>query len=434
MNAKKITAVLLIWLMATLAWMYLGYKVTSRTGKAQQQLSEKVANLWGEAQVQNEPTVTVAGEGTNSGAVALAKSQIEVTIKTEPRSVGLLWFSIYYVTFTGNYTITNETSANQSYSVRFSLPDSTAEFANQKVSVDGNALAEWTTLATTPPVAPGESAVVTFSYQSTGTEYWKYDLPPGEMIRDLTLTLKINSPGYDFEAEGSDSGPPVVRNMMPDAEGYYALVWKKQLVSNTRDIMVKMPQRQQPGPLVKRICWFAPVCLFFFFVVLVTIQIVKHLPLHPMHYLFLSAAFFAFHLLMAYLVDHWGLHRSFWTSAAASVFLVVMYLWMAAGAKTAILYAGLSQLVYLVLFSYAFFIKGFTGLAITIASVVTLAVLMVLTAKVKWGETLPELEAKPKQSRVPIQAVESVRQQPEATAPPGFVGENNGNAKPPPAQ
>ena len=166
---------------------------------------------------------------------------------------------------------------------------------------------------------------------------------------------------------------------------------------------------------------------------MVTIQIVQRLPLHPMHYLFLSAAFFAFHLLMAYMVDHWGLHRSFWVSAAASVFLVVMYLWMVAGAKTAILYAGLSQLIYLVLFSYAFFLKGFTGLTITIASVVTLAVLMILTAKVKWGETLPELEAKAKQGWAPVQVAEPDQQPSGRPEPPAFMGENNGNAEPPPA-
>jgi hypothetical protein len=41
-------------------------------------------------------------------------------------------------------------------------------------------------------------------------------------------------------------------------------------------------------------------------------------------------------------------------------------------------------LLYLVLFSYAFFFKGLTGLAVTVGAVVTLFVLMQLTAKVNW--------------------------------------------------
>jgi hypothetical protein len=42
--------------------------------------------------------------------------------------------------------------------------------------------------------------------------------------------------------------------------------------------------------------------------------------------------------------------------------------------------------VFLVLFSYAFFFEGFTGLAITIGAIVTLFVLMQMTARVSWDD------------------------------------------------
>ena len=48
--------------------------------------------------------------------------------------------------------------------------------------------------------------------------------------------------------------------------------------------------------------------------------------------------------------------------------------------------AAVAQFVYLVLFSYAFFLKGFTGLAITIGSVVTLFVVMQVTGRIRWAE------------------------------------------------
>ena len=48
--------------------------------------------------------------------------------------------------------------------------------------------------------------------------------------------------------------------------------------------------------------------------------------------------------------------------------------------------AGLAQLIYLVLFSYAFFFKGFTGLAITIGSIVTLFVVMQMTGRIRWED------------------------------------------------
>jgi hypothetical protein len=55
--------------------------------------------------------------------------------------------------------------------------------------------------------------------------------------------------------------------------------------------------------------------------------------------------------------------------------------------------AGLAQLIYLVLFSYAFFFKGFTGLAITIGSIVTLFVVMQMTGRIRWEERFAKARA-----------------------------------------
>jgi hypothetical protein len=38
------------------------------------------------------------------------------------------------------------------------------------------------------------------------------------------------------------------------------------------------------------------------------------------------------------------------------------------------------------MFSYAFFLKGFTGLAITLGSVVTLFVAMQVTGRIRWTD------------------------------------------------
>ena len=48
--------------------------------------------------------------------------------------------------------------------------------------------------------------------------------------------------------------------------------------------------------------------------------------------------------------------------------------------------AGGAQFLYLILFSYAFFFKGLTGLAVTIGSVVTLFAVMQLTGRIRWAE------------------------------------------------
>jgi hypothetical protein len=56
------------------------------------------------------------------------------------------------------------------------------------------------------------------------------------------------------------------------------------------------------------------------------------------------------------------------------------------GMRRAIREAGAAQLVFLVLFSYAFFFQGMTGLAITIGAVLTLFVMMQMTARVSWDD------------------------------------------------
>ncbi len=116
------------------------------------------------------------------------------------------------------------------------------------------------------------------------------------------------------------------------------------------------------------------------------ITTMRGIELHPMNYFFLAAAFFSFHLLVAYLVDHISIHAAFAISSAVSILLVVSYLRLVVGMRFAAVEAGLAQLIYLVLFSYAFFLEGFTGLAITIGSILTLFVVMQMTGRIRWAD------------------------------------------------
>jgi inner membrane protein involved in colicin E2 resistance len=156
-----------------------------------------------------------------------------------------------------------------------------------------------------------------------------------------------------------------------------------------------MPSKLNPGPLASRMSYFAPVSLLFFFTVLVVLGAVSGTNLHPMHYFFLGASFFSFHILFSYLVDHVLLELAFLLAAAVSMALVISYLWRVVGKRFAPLEAGVSQLVFLVLFSYAFFFEGYTGLVVTIGGIMTLAVLMQVTAKVDWAEVFGKKEPPP---------------------------------------
>src|SRR5260370_6883411 len=98
-----------------------------------------------------------------------------------------------------------------------------------------------------------------------------------------------------------------------------------------------MPEKLQPGPLAGRISLFAPVSLFFFFFLVFIITTIRGVDIHPMNYFFLAAAFFAFHLLMAYLVDHISIHWSFVISAIVSLTLVASYMRLVPAPRFALL-------------------------------------------------------------------------------------------------
>jgi len=150
---------------------------------------------------------------------------------------------------------------------------------------------------------------------------------------------------------------------------------------------VWVPERECDLPF-DNIRDFAPVSLFFFFFLMFILTTLRGIELHPMNYFFLAAAFFAFHLLLAYLVDHISIHLAMVIASLVSITLVVSYLRLVVGPRFAVIEAGGAQLIYLVLFSYAFFWKGFTGLSITILSIATLFVVMQATGRIRWSEKL----------------------------------------------
>jgi hypothetical protein len=66
--------------------------------------------------------------------------------------------------------------------------------------------------------------------------------------------------------------------------------------------------------------------------------------------------------------------------------------------KFAFLEVGVSQLIYLVLFSYTFFFEQFTGLVVTIMCILTLFVLMQFTGRIDWTEAFKLATAKNSES------------------------------------
>ena len=207
-------------------------------------------------------------------------------------------------------------------------------------------------------------------------------------VRDFTLDMHTDFERIDFPAAR------ISPSTKSAGRSGWRLGWTFQSLVTGQKLGMELPRPINPGPLAARITFFAPVSLLFFFTVMVVLGALRGAVLHPVNYFFLAAAFFAFHLLLAYLVDHVNIHASFAIAAAVSVFLVVSYLRLVAGWRLAVLEAGVAQVVFLVLFSYAFFFEGYTGLTVTVGAVITLFVLMQMTGRVKWGAVF----ARPKQA------------------------------------
>lgn len=400
---KRIIAIAFIFFCAAVAWAVLGATIFSRTYDSDLRLKGRVVSSWGAPHVQRPPracydrrvpkTVETVEDGrkvlrttqeTVSTVLPLEGSRVRASLNLEHRQKGLLWYSTYRVVFGGTYTFRNTSDAEQQ--VRFILDfpaeqaiydDLTFAVGGVPVPFDGGEKSA----SATAPVPPGKTVQLTVGYRSQGVESWRYNFGADvAQVKDFSLRMTTDFKDIDFPENALS---PSEKWETPDG---WDLAWNYKNLVTGFNIGMIMPEKLQPGPLAGRISFFAPVSLFFFFFLMLVITTLRGIDLHPVNYFFLAGAFFSFHLLLAYLVDHVSIHAAFVICSAVSIFLVVSYLRLVVGIRFAAVEAGLAQLIYLVLFSYAFFFKGFTGLAITIGSILTLFVVMQITGRIRWAE------------------------------------------------
>lgn len=399
---RRIIAILFIFAGATMAWMILGGAIFSRTHSADSELRGRVASTWGTEQTQKAPVahwtrveerpVSITEEGRTTTRVErretplilpIEETRAEVALALEHRRKGLLWYSTYTVDFAGRWRIRNS-GEGDSVSFTLPLPAARAVYDGLVMEVDGAPLdvrIEEGQVRGTALVAPGDPATLAVRYRSQGLSAWNYDFGSDvSQVKDFALVMRTDFREIDFPAT---SLSPTTRERRDSG---WELEWRYASLLSGFTIGMVMPERLQPGPIAGRISFFAPVSLLFFFLIMFVITTVRGIELHPMNYFFLAASFFAFHLLLAYLVDHISIHAALVIASIVSIGLVVSYLRLVVGPRFAYREAALAQFIYLVLFSYAFFFRGFTGLAITSGAVVTLFVLMQMTARVHWSE------------------------------------------------
>jgi hypothetical protein len=420
---KYFIAVAFVWLGCSVAWVVLASTLLYRSGEMSSELTTEVDRLWGPPLVQAPPTVTyqeprkvtekvvttdaqgktveqqVERQVEQTLPLAAVRSDVRVKLQLEHRKKGLLWFPTYGVDFDSSYEFKNDTAAPRSVTALFPLETGSSVYDGFRISEPSGGARPITVASDgarfSATLAPGETLAFGVRYRARGRSQWRYSLTQGAgRVDHFHMHVTTDFPNVDFPAG----------TLSPSNHGAVGGGWRGEwkfdsLVANA-GIGIDLPQKLNPGPLASRITFFAPVGLLFFLFVASVLGAARKVALHPMHYFFIGCAFFAFHLLFAYTVDHLPLTTAFVISSVVSLALVISYAHWFLGLKRTVLFLALPQFLYLVLFSATFFWQGFTGLAIAIGAVLTLFVIMQLVGRVRWDETFQRRPAVPRSSVV----------------------------------
>ena len=384
MKISHLIGIVSIFLATCVAWFFLGAAMHHRTQEQAGKSGERIADGWGPPLVQAHPTAWHAAPGTSNGRrpLAMTTSDITVDLSFDPLRRGLTNHRTYAVDFRATYQVVNTTPVSQTVYVMFDLPNESTSYENFSFALgdggDSRRSPRDGSLSEAVVLPAGGSTSLVVTYRARGTDQWRYHFNDNSRVSNFRLNMKTDFREIDFP---NGTGSPTNRRQL--AEGW-EFTWAYPDVIAAPGIGMSMPDILNAGPITSRIAFFAPVSLLFFMSVLVLQGIESGRNLHPMNYFFISAAFFAFHILLAYSVDIMPLHFAFAIAGLVSMALVGGYVQIVS--KGAITVQTLvAQAVYLILFSYTFFIPGLTGLAITIGAIATLAILMFRSARIDWS-------------------------------------------------
>jgi len=401
---KQIKAMVFIFVCTSVAWLILGSVTNIRTYNQNLKLKTAVSQLWGSQQKQQAPVVyyqtnfqekveTVQGAKTITemktrvvnNYVNINSSDINADLDLEHRKKGLLWYSTYKVKFNGKYTIENNTGIQRAFFFDYTFPNKDGIYDNFSFIIDNKEVKDLLPVCghITKGIylKPGETAEIVLNYESQGMDNWWYIFGSDvSQIENFNLILTTNFNNVDFPDEGISPTKKI------KTDKGWKLIWKYSSLISGIQIGVDLPKKLNPGPFASKVSYFAPVSLFLFLFLMFIITTIKKVNIHPMNYFFISAAFFSFHLLMSYLANHMAIQIVFIICSAVSIFLVISYMRLVVGTRFALIEIGIAQFVYLVMFSFAFFLEGYTGLSITICCILTLFVVMQFTGKIDWSK------------------------------------------------
>ena len=405
-----------VFLLTSLAWLVFGAIMSDRTAEQRLSLSGQVHGLWGTAHVQEAPTfvrtwsttdfverVQTAKDGTpvldsrnrpirvavqetvqHTAAEPPASTDMNVDLRLDMRRKGLLWFPLYDNRVEGKWTY-RHTAPDQDVVITWGFPVENAVYDDFLFMVDDEDLSNQVNttggqIRHTLPMKTGQEVLLRVSYASRGMSTWRYQ-PSDQVARIPAFNLTMNT---DFKAIDFPEYTLSPSHKQPTSEGW-TLTWSFAQIVTGHGMGMVMPERLQPGPLVAKLSFSAPISLGLFMVWITVIGIVNDTRIHWINHVFIAASFFSFHLLFGYSADHLPTEWAFSLSACVSMILVMSYLRRVVSPRFALIEAGIAQLLYLVVFALAHLLEGYTGLCVTVLGIATLGAIMHLTAGIDWA-------------------------------------------------
>ena len=203
-------------------------------------------------------------------------------------------------------------------------------------------------------VRAGETVTVDVAYGSQGMDRWSYRLTPTDKVASCGISVSRSRRTSTPSIFQRTPSPPRTRRGPPTAGGSPGAT----RTCSPGEHRPAHAAETAAGATGRRDQLRSGVAVFF--VVMLVITLVRRIELHPMHYFFPSGV-----LRLppaAGLPGGSSVHPpAFAIASLVSVALVVSYLRLAVGSRFAFVEAGAAQMVYLVLFSYAFFFRGSRG-------------------------------------------------------------------------
>ena len=141
MNTGRVFAIILIFIIFTIAWATLGTNIAIRSSNFDDILGEKVASTWGIPIQQNAPAFKhvsnkiINTKDQNIELLQPIQTDISVDLALDHRKKGLIWYTTYTSYLKASYILENPTDKEMVIMTAFNYPDPDAPYNDLMIRV-----------------------------------------------------------------------------------------------------------------------------------------------------------------------------------------------------------------------------------------------------------------------------------------------------------